>query len=120
MSRRNYFTIVSVFALVGLSMFAFLRSLNTAKAQPVKAQPAKAQPAKAQPAKAQPVKAQPAKAQPVKPVKARAVVRESPRKIVKSPEEWKKTLTPEQYKILREAGTEAPYGKAYHEFMDQG
>ena len=90
MSRRNYFTIVSVFALVGLSMFAYIRSLNTVDAQPVK------------------------------PAKPREVAKESPRKVVKSPEEWKKTLTPEQYKILREAGTEAPFGKAYHEFNQQG
>ena len=30
-------------------------------------------------------------------------------KITKSEDEWKKDLTPEQYRILREAGTEAPF-----------
>jgi|SRR6185503_18202272 len=30
-------------------------------------------------------------------------------KIQKTDEEWKKELTPEQYHILREAGTEAPF-----------
>jgi peptide-methionine (R)-S-oxide reductase len=41
-------------------------------------------------------------------------------KVVKADEEWKKKLTPEQYHILREAGTERPYGKVYKEFKDQG
>lgn len=32
-----------------------------------------------------------------------------PDKVVKSEEEWKKILTPEQFKILRNSGTEAPF-----------
>ncbi len=36
-------------------------------------------------------------------------------KIQKSEEEWKKELTPEQYNIMREKGTEAPFtGKYVH------
>lgn len=36
-------------------------------------------------------------------------------KIKKTEEEWKKTLTPEQYEVLRERGTEAPFtGKLLH------
>ena len=91
MSGRNYFTILSVFALAAFSMFAYFRSVNELEAGTVKA-----------------VKANKAVAEP------------SPQKVMKSPEEWKKSLTPEQYRILREAGTEAPYGKAYHEFKNQG
>lgn len=87
MSRRNFFTIASVSILVVLSMFAYLRSLNTLDAQ-------------------------------AKPTAE--VVKESPRKVMKTPEEWKKTLTPEQYRILRKAGTEPAFGKAYHEFKQQG
>ena len=45
--------------------------------------------------------------QPTKPVK-------------KSEEEWKKELTPEQYYILRESGTERPNGEVYKEFKKQG
>jgi peptide-methionine (R)-S-oxide reductase len=35
-------------------------------------------------------------------------------------EEWKKILTPEQYRVLRQAGTERPVGPAYEEFKKQG
>ena len=41
-------------------------------------------------------------------------------KVVKTDGEWKELLTPEQYQILRESGTERPFGKAYEEFKHQG
>ena len=41
-------------------------------------------------------------------------------KVVKTDEEWKKILTPEQYRILREAGTERAFGEVYKEFKKQG
>lgn len=34
-------------------------------------------------------------------------------------QDWEKKLTAEQYHILREAGTERPFGKAYEEFKQQ-
>jgi peptide-methionine (R)-S-oxide reductase len=40
--------------------------------------------------------------------------------IVKTSEEWKAILTPEQYHILREEGTEAPYTGEYAETHDEG
>ncbi|MFU8893002.1 MAG: peptide-methionine (R)-S-oxide reductase MsrB [Luteolibacter sp.] len=35
-------------------------------------------------------------------------------------EEWRERLTPEQYRILRQAGTERPNGQVYKEFKAQG
>jgi len=40
--------------------------------------------------------------------------------VKKTDEEWKKELTPEQYRILREAGTEPADGQVYDEFKNQG
>jgi len=46
---------------------------------------------------------------------------EEPQKtVVKTDEEWKEELTPEQYRILRKSGTERPFGKVYKEFNAQG
>lgn len=44
----------------------------------------------------------------------------APAKVVKTEEEWRKTLTPEQYRVLRQAGTERAFGAAYEEFKNQG
>lgn len=41
-------------------------------------------------------------------------------KINKSEEEWKKQLTPEQYHILRERGTETPFTGALYHNKDKG
>jgi peptide-methionine (R)-S-oxide reductase len=41
-------------------------------------------------------------------------------KVVKTDAEWKQVLSPGQYRILREAGTEAPNGEVYKEFKRQG
>ena len=41
-------------------------------------------------------------------------------KIARTPDEWKKLLTPEQYRVTREAGTEPAFGEAYHAFKQQG
>ena len=38
----------------------------------------------------------------------------------KSEEEWKKELTPEQYRILREKGTEAPFSGAFYQETQNG
>jgi peptide-methionine (R)-S-oxide reductase len=40
--------------------------------------------------------------------------------VVKTAAEWQARLTPEQYRILREAGTEPAHGRAYAEFKQQG
>ena len=41
-------------------------------------------------------------------------------KVEKSDEEWRKILTPEQYRILRQAGTERRDGEVYKQFKKQG
>ena len=41
-------------------------------------------------------------------------------KLEKTEEEWRKELTPEQYKILREAGTEPPFTGLYNDEKADG
>jgi peptide-methionine (R)-S-oxide reductase len=41
-------------------------------------------------------------------------------KIVKSEEEWREQLTPEQYRIMRQKATERPFTGAYYYFKGHG
>jgi len=41
-------------------------------------------------------------------------------KVTKTDEEWRKILNPEQYRVLRQQGTERAFGPAYEEFKKQG
>ena len=41
-------------------------------------------------------------------------------KVSKTAQEWKSELTEEQFRILRQAGTEAPNGAVYKQFKKQG
>ncbi len=40
--------------------------------------------------------------------------------IKKSPQEWKKELPPQAYRVLREHGTEPPFANAYFDKKDKG
>lgn len=41
-------------------------------------------------------------------------------KVSKSEQEWKSQLTPEQYRVTREAGTERPFTGKYYDCKDEG
>ena len=41
-------------------------------------------------------------------------------KVVKSSDEWRKVLTPEQYEITRRKGTERPFSGKYYDWKEKG
>jgi len=43
-----------------------------------------------------------------------------PEKVIKTDEEWRQLLTPEQYKIARKKGTEPAFSGKYHDFKEKG
>jgi peptide-methionine (R)-S-oxide reductase len=42
------------------------------------------------------------------------------KKVVKTDEEWRQQLTPEQYRVARMKGTERPFTGEYHDSKEQG
>lgn len=57
---------------------------------------------------------------PVGAKKAAASSSESPFRIVKTEEEWRRILTPEQYNVVRRKGTEAAFTGKYHDYHGKG
>ena len=43
-----------------------------------------------------------------------------PDKMIKSDKEWREILTPEQYRITRQKGTERPHSGRYNNFKEKG
>ena len=43
-----------------------------------------------------------------------------PNKVKKTDKEWKATLTPEQYDVMRKCGTERPFTGKYNDFWENG
>ncbi|MFP3975594.1 MAG: peptide-methionine (R)-S-oxide reductase MsrB [Dehalococcoidia bacterium] len=41
-------------------------------------------------------------------------------KVIKTDEEWRQILTPEQYEVTRMKGTEAPFTGKYYDFHEEG
>jgi len=44
----------------------------------------------------------------------------SMKKIIKSDDEWRRELSPESYRVTREAGTERPFTGQYYDFNEEG
>jgi len=57
-------------------------------------------------------------------MKSKIIEKEKPvaaeQKVFKTEEEWKKTLSPEQYQVLRQKGTERAYTGKYYKTSDKG
>jgi peptide-methionine (R)-S-oxide reductase len=53
-------------------------------------------------------------------LRLRRKIKKEPAEVSKSEEEWRRDLTPEQYRVLRKRGTERPFTGKYVETHDDG
>lgn len=54
------------------------------------------------------------------PTEARGKTPGNPGRVVRTDEEWKKILTPEQYEVTRRKGTESPYSSPLNNIHERG
>jgi peptide-methionine (R)-S-oxide reductase len=107
--------VLAVVSLLGCQLKAVETKAAETKVAETKAAATKAAPTKAAETKPAATKAATTMAAGTKPAEAKAAD-----KIVKSDDQWKKSLSPSQFCIMRQKGTETPFNNKYDSFFKPG